>query len=218
MNHSWDEDKSTLESVALPMFRFSPTPKKQTASKKPLTIVCPEYGTAADSVINFTEPVDPRLDLDLARGAERKKNREAIHITSTNSETSEKQPPTPSTPKSPAFLLFSPSKIISRLQSKKAKNRDTLAVYPSATALSFDTSRLSLPVQASKVDRCCSEGGSTIAKPLSSDEETEKQRCGYHIRKSTAALSAEDFDSMLFHEETPTLKLTLTPKWLHSGV
>lgn len=194
------------------MFRFSAT-KKQAEPKTALTIDCPSFDSVVDSVISFTEPVNPRLDLDLEKGAGPKKNRQGLQITSPTK--AKATPP----PRSPSFL-FSPTRLLSRLQPKKAKSRDTMPNYPTATSCSFpfESSRLSLPPQPARLGRASSEGRPTLGKPRSSDEETEKHLCGFYVRKSTVALSADDFDSMLFHEEAPTLKLTLTPKWLHSGL
>ncbi|KAI0217515.1 hypothetical protein L0F63_000849, partial [Massospora cicadina] len=218
------------------MLRYGHTPKdveRQPTTATELSNLTDRFEFDHDfkSVLNFAEPVHPKLDLDMDKRALLKKNRQAIQFKSTPSskdlddpdEVEKAQEKAPSfetnrpTNTSPS-RRFNPVKLINRLQPKKSRARHTVSNYPTAGAL-FNKARTGFPL-ASATERPLSEYGNrlNLAKPHSSDEATKRRLCGFYVRKTSVTLSSQDFDTMLFHEETPTLKLSLTPNWLHFGL
>lgn len=216
---------------------FPTTSSLDNVNEQQLSAECPEF--QFDYKLEFSEPVSPRLDLDTI--SKEKKNRHGIRfkgkeiepplISPHSPEEIRSVPSTPCTPTSPSRSFLgsclgtpsSPKKLYSPTFFKKCFRSKSLV----PERVVSEEARFSFPVLTTKTgglrfQRSHSEmpadfDSRNSARPQANDEETEKLLYGFHVRKSCTALASNDFDDLIFKQDVPTLKLTLTPDWLHNN-
>jgi len=187
--------------------------------------------------LNLTEPLQPRLDLDNDLKPKTKEHRNAVQLSVRISLSSDSDLDLPLSPKhqksaplSPVESMrtllgrgISPKKILGQFKTKHKSRPDDLLQLSYGNKENFKSLRYSmqseqmlhLPIEF-KMEKANSEGY-TVARPHSADEKTQDKLFGFHVRKSCYALSSTDFDTLLFDHEDVTLKLSLTPDWIHSN-